>query len=81
MDRFFSAFLGSGTALMAKDVKKPSRTEGRPSEGDRARLARQKKLGEQLKKLYDDVANEPIPDEFLNILRDADKQTKSHKKG
>lgn len=39
----------------------------------RASQARRKKIGDQLKKLYDDVATEPVPDEFLKLLEEADK--------
>lgn len=31
-------------------------------------LARQKVLGERLKSLFDDVAQEPVPAEFLDLL-------------
>lgn len=33
---------------------------------------RQKRIGDQLRKLYDDVANEPVPDDFLRLLEEAD---------
>lgn len=29
-------------------------------------------IGNRLKKLYEDVASEPVPDEFLKLLEDAD---------
>lgn len=35
-------------------------------------LARQRALGDQLRALFDDVAKEPIPDEFLDLLRKMD---------
>lgn len=34
---------------------------------------RQEQLGGQLRKLYDDVASEPVPDEFLKLLKDIDR--------
>ncbi len=40
---------------------------------ERSRRARRKRLGDQLKRLYDDVANEPVPDDFLKLLEQADK--------
>ncbi len=30
-----------------------------------------------LRKLFDDVVNEPVPDEFLKILREIDKKSQS----
>jgi len=38
----------------------------------RERRARGKKIGDKLRAMYDDVANEPVPDEFLKLLEDAD---------
>jgi hypothetical protein len=39
---------------------------------DEARL-RQQAIGAKLRQIFDDVINEPVPDEFLEILRAADK--------
>lgn len=38
---------------------------------DEARL-RQHAIGVRLRQMFDDVVNEPVPDEFLDILRKAD---------
>lgn len=38
----------------------------------RERRARGKQIGDKLRDMYDDVANEPVPDEFLKLLEDAD---------
>jgi hypothetical protein len=38
---------------------------------DEARL-RQQAIGARLRQLFDDVVNEPIPEDFLDILRAAD---------
>ena len=38
---------------------------------EEARL-RQRALGEGLRRLFDDVVNEPVPDSFLAILRRGD---------
>jgi len=44
----------------------------RPAEGlDEARL-RQRAIGVKLRQMFDEVVNEPVPDEFLEILRRAD---------
>ena len=59
------------------DRKQPSRS-GKPrpadsprTEGDEARL-RQQAIGVGLRSMFDQVVNEPVPDEFLDILRNAD---------
>jgi hypothetical protein len=38
---------------------------------DEARL-RQQAIGVRLRQMFDEVVNEPVPQEFLNILRRAD---------
>jgi hypothetical protein len=38
---------------------------------DEARL-RQQAIGVRLRQIFDQVVNEPVPDEFLDILRRAD---------
>ena len=32
------------------------------------------KIGSDLKRIYEDVVNEPIPDDFLNLLAQADER-------
>ncbi|WP_371130399.1 NepR family anti-sigma factor [Phenylobacterium sp.] len=39
---------------------------------DEARL-RQQAIGVRLRQMFDEVVSEPVPDEFLEILRKADK--------
>jgi len=41
---------------------------------DEARL-RQQAIGVKLRQMFDDVVNEPVPDEFLEILRRADSKS------
>ena len=48
----------------------------RNNDEQRARKVRQKRIGEQLRKIYDDVTSEPVPDDFLNLLEQADKASK-----
>ena len=38
---------------------------------EEARL-RQQAIGVKLRQMFDDIVNEPVPDEFLDILRRAD---------
>lgn len=40
---------------------------------DEARL-RQQALGAKLRQMFNDVVNEPVPDDFLEILRKADRK-------
>lgn len=41
---------------------------------DEARL-RQQAIGVKLRQIFDEVVSEPVPDEFLDILRRADAKT------
>ena len=47
---------------------------------EEARL-RQQAIGVKLRHLFDEVVNEPVPDEFLAILRAADDKANSDKGG
>jgi Anti-sigma factor NepR len=38
----------------------------------RAIRARQRVIGRELRRMYDAVAHEPVPDEFLDLLRKMD---------
>ena len=58
------------------DNSNPSR-KAAPQGGpalEEARL-RQQAIGVKLRHMFDEVVNEPVPDEFLSILRQADKRT------
>ena len=54
-----------------------SNSPGKPAKGganlEEARL-RQQAIGVKLRHMFDEVVNEPVPDEFLDILRRADKR-------
>ena len=43
-----------------------------PSEEFRAVRARQRAIGRELRRLFDDVVREPLPDEFLDLLTQID---------
>lgn len=62
------------------DTPNSSRRKPLPSGGDagleEARL-RQQAIGVKLRHMFDQVVNEPVPDEFLEILRCADEKTSS----
>jgi anti-sigma factor NepR-like protein len=55
-----------GWGLVKKD-QKPDR------ERSRAIKARQRAIGRELRRVYDDVAQEPVPNEFLDLLQKMDK--------
>lgn len=55
-------------AAKSAAVQKPLKAMT-PAEREEA-LTRQRALGKQLKPLWDDIAKEPLPDDFLNILKD-----------
>lgn len=47
---------------------------------EEARL-RQQAIGVKLRQMFDEIVNEPVPDEFLEILRRADGKEPSSKTG
>lgn len=55
---------------------RPPKT-AKPAPGlDEARL-RQQAIGVKLRQMFDEVVSEPVPDEFLDILRRADNKGES----
>ena len=46
--------------------------EEKPNEKARAIRARQRAIGRELRRMYDDVAQEPVPDDFMDLLRQID---------
>ena len=46
--------------------------EEKPNEKSRAIRARQRAIGRELRRMYDDVAQEPVPDDFMDLLRKID---------
>ena len=59
--------------VTAMTEPKDRKDRPRPSESnvEEARL-RQQAIGVKLRQMFDDVVNEPVPDDFLDILRQAD---------
>jgi len=47
----------------------------KPTEKARAIRARQRAIGRELRRMYDDVAQEPVPDDFMDLLRQIDEAT------
>lgn len=46
----------------------------------RAVRARQRAIGRELRRMYDGVVNEPVPDEFMDLLRRIDEADADKKK-
>lgn len=51
---------------LAKKDQKPDREQARGVK------ARQRAIGRELRRAYDNVAQEPVPDEFLDLLHKMD---------
>jgi hypothetical protein len=47
-------------------------SEEKPTEKARAIRARQRAIGRELRRMYDDVAQEAVPDDFMDLLRQID---------
>ena len=54
-------------------------SEEKPNEKSRAIRARQRAIGRELRRMYDDVAQESVPDEFLDLLKKIDQVTEGKK--
>lgn len=60
---------------MTDNSNPPGKTPPKGAAGlEEARL-RQQAIGVKLRHMFDEVVNEPVPDEFLDILRRADKRS------
>lgn len=57
----------------------PARAPGAEPPLEEARL-RQQAIGVKLRHMFDEVVNEPVPDEFLEILRRADQRASDENK-
>jgi len=53
--------------------------EEKPNEKSRAIRARQRAIGRELRRMYDDVAQENIPDDFLDLLKKIDQAAEAKK--
>lgn len=47
-------------------------SDEKPTEKARAVRARQRAIGRELRRMYDDVAQEAVPDDFMDLLRQID---------
>jgi hypothetical protein len=51
-------------------MKKPAKPPADPGEARIDRIG----IGDRLRELFDEVVNEPVPDDFLELLRRADER-------
>jgi len=56
-----------GWGLVKKDLK-PDRERAREIR------ARQRAIGRELRRMFDDVAQEPVPDDFVRLLHEIDEK-------
>jgi hypothetical protein len=49
-----------------------SKEESTGTEKNQAIRARQRAIGRELRRIYDNVAQEPVPDDFLDLLKKID---------
>ena len=63
---------------MSMSENHPKRASSPPSRESPDRVARRRALGDRLREYYDDVASEPVPEEFRDLL---DKLAKSRRSG
>ena len=62
---------------MTQQWEAPVANEEKPNEKTRAIRARQRAIGRELRRMYDDVAQEPVPDDFMDLLRKIDEASES----
>lgn len=52
-----------------QDIKNRKKDKATETEANRSMRARQRAIGRELRRFYDGVAEEPVPDDFLNLLQ------------
>jgi hypothetical protein len=74
-DRFYNSVRVAAVFVMTDNPNPSGKTrhEG-AARLEEARL-RQQAIGVKLRHMFDEVVNEPVPDEFLDILRRADERS------
>jgi len=65
-----------------KTAPEPPPEKGATGSGDKEEaLLRQRGIGTRLKSLYEDIVSEPLPDDFLSILKDMSPEDGDDKAG
>jgi Anti-sigma factor NepR len=61
--------------MMSNDQsEKSSKGGGAPSGAKKATAGKEDWIGAHLRKVYDEALNEPVPDRFLDLLKEIDKK-------
>ena len=60
------------SSLQSNRTDALSKDETPDSGKSRAVRARQRAIGRELRRMYDGVVNEPVPDDFMDLLRKMD---------
>jgi hypothetical protein len=55
-----------------------SKDENPNREKARAIRARQRAIGRELRRMFDEIAQEPVPEEFLDLLKRIDSESDDH---
>ncbi|MDB5734706.1 MAG: hypothetical protein JWP16_1245 [Alphaproteobacteria bacterium] len=64
---------------MTQQWNSPVSNDEKPTEKARAIRARQRAIGRELRRMYDDVAQEPVPDDFMDLLKQIDEANEGKK--
>jgi hypothetical protein len=60
------------------DLNSVSNEQKGDREKNRVIRVRQRAIGRELRRMYDNVVKEPVPDDFLNLLQKIDEHEDSH---
>lgn len=64
--------MATATQRRGWNIDSVSKDQKSDLENGRLIRARQRAIGRELRRMYDNVAKEPVPDEFLNLLHKID---------
>lgn len=64
--------MATATQRRSRDIGVVAKEVKNDRENSRAIRARQRAIGRELRRIYDNVAKEPVPDDFLDLLRKID---------
>jgi hypothetical protein len=67
-----AAFLATGALTHYWIVNSVSKEQKSEREKNNSVRSRQRAIGRELRRMYDDIAKEPVPDDFLDLLRKID---------
>ncbi len=73
------AALKDGHRRMTQQWDSTVSNDDKPNEKSRAIRARQRAIGRELRRMYDDVAQESVPDDFLDLLKQIDQVAEAKK--